>query len=94
MARKRKNAGSMYRASSKYKGEAKSRGKRRSAKMAYDDSKVKVGATKEGFKYLGKQKRETETEGMRDVFVIVTPAGREKHFYTENNAFARFNRIK
>jgi hypothetical protein len=93
MARKRKNAGSMYRASSKYKGEAKSRGKRRTAKVSYNDSKVKVGATNGGFKYLGKQKRDT-MQGMRDVFVLVTPAGKEKHFYTENNAFARFNRIK
>lgn len=92
MARRR-NAGSMYRASSKYKGEAKSRGKRRTAKISYDDSKVRAGATKGGFKYLGKQKRDT-MQGMRDVFVLVTPAGKEKHFYTENNAFARFNRIK
>ena len=93
MARKRRNAGSMYRASSKYTGQATSRGKRRTATVVYNDSTVRVGATKGGFQYLGAQMRNT-SNGQRSVYVLVTPSGIEKHFYTENNAFARFNRIK
>ncbi len=91
MARRR-NAGRMYRASSKYSGEAKKRGSKRTEVVAYDISEVRAGSTRGGFEYLGKQSRLT-SQGQRDVFVVVTPSGTEKHYYLESNAFARFNRI-
>lgn len=92
MARKRKNAGRMYRASTDYKGTAKKRGSGRKAVVDYITSNVRVGATKGGFTYHGPQMMDTP-QGKREVFVIETPNGNLKTYYTERNAFARFNRI-